>query len=68
MMMVFPSWALPDCLISFDVNAGKAQYLGMALFNATVEMVEDIQYVTMKGGVRLKPNPEIILKSKLSDY
>lgn len=65
--MVFPSWALLDCLMSFDVNASKVEYLAMALFNVRVETVENVRYITMKGGVRLQPNPEIILKGVLDD-
>jgi len=65
--MVFPSWALLDCLMSFDVNASKVEYLAMALFNVRVESVENVRYVSMKGGVRLQPNPEIILKGVLDD-
>jgi hypothetical protein len=39
----------------------------MALFNIRVESVENVWYVSMKGGVRLQPNPEIILKGVLDD-
>jgi hypothetical protein len=56
-----------DYLISFNIDTSKMEYLIIALFNIRVESVENVRYISMKGGVRLKPNPEIILKGVLNN-
>lgn len=39
--------------MSFNVNVSKVKYLIIALFNVRVESVENVPYVSIKGGVRL---------------
>jgi hypothetical protein len=71
--MVFPSWALVDCVMSLDIDADSVPYLAMALFKVRVESVKTVQvasakpvrHVGLSGGVRMAPHPEISLKGVL---
>jgi len=65
--MVFPSWASVDCVMSFEVDARRIAQLAMALFNVRVEIVENIRYIDMRGGVRLQPHSGIRLQGVLED-
>ncbi|KAH8772340.1 hypothetical protein BGZ57DRAFT_764040, partial [Hyaloscypha finlandica] len=65
--MDFPLWGLVDCLMSLDVRERDVEQLAMALFNVQVESVGHARYVTLTGGVRLTPNPEVTLKGVLDE-
>jgi hypothetical protein len=60
--MDFPLQGLVDCLMSLAIHPSKVEYLAIALFKVQVESVGHVRYVTLTGGVRLTPNPEITLK------
>jgi hypothetical protein len=61
-IMDFPLQGLVDFLMNLAIHPSKVEYLAMALFKAQVELVGHVWYVTLIGGVRLTPNPEITLK------
>lgn len=63
--MVFPSWALLDCFMSLSVDASNVEYLAMALLNVRVEAVGNVRYVSIGGGVRVKPSPKLVLRGVL---
>lgn len=65
--MDFPSQGLVDCLMSLAVCQSNIQRLAMALFKLRVGSVGGVRYIVLKGGLRLIPSPEIILKGVLDD-
>ncbi|KAG5294393.1 hypothetical protein I7I48_10890 [Histoplasma ohiense] len=61
---VFPIWAgTIDCLMSLEVSEWSVEWLAMALFNAKVKWVNQIQHAVLNEGVTLMiPNSEVTLK------
>ena len=65
--MDFPMSGLVDCLMSLAIHESKVEYLAMALFNVLVGSVGNVRYLTLPGGVRVTPNPEVTLKGVLRE-
>ena len=53
--------------MSLDVRGRDVEQLTMALFNVRVESVGRTRYITLPGGVRLTPNPEVTLRGVLDE-
>ncbi|KAG4417676.1 hypothetical protein IFR04_009179 [Cadophora malorum] len=65
--MDFPPRGLVDSLMSLAIHPSKVGYLAIALFGVRVESAGEVRFVSLEGGVRLTPNPEITLKGVLDE-
>jgi hypothetical protein len=59
--MVFPPWALVDCLMSVDVDAMCVDHLAQALLGIRVESREKARYVYWPSGARMMLEHDIKL-------